>query len=47
MCENCMTYNHPDTIYYKEAKKLQTIGMRATSKVSIYLDTSLSCDTIL
>ena len=28
MCDNAMTYNHPDTIYYKAAKKLLHVGMK-------------------
>jgi len=32
MCNNAMTYNRPDTIYYKEAKRLQHLGIRQLSK---------------
>ncbi|KAH9502628.1 Bromodomain containing protein 7 [Bulinus truncatus] len=32
MCNNAMTYNRPDTIYYKEAKRLLHIGIRQLSK---------------
>jgi len=28
MCDNAMTYNHPDTIYYKAAKKLLHVGLK-------------------
>lgn len=28
MCENAMTYNHSDTIYYKAAKKLLHVGLK-------------------
>jgi len=28
ICTNCMTYNLPDTVYYKTAKKLQQQGQR-------------------
>jgi len=27
ICSNCMVYNKPDTIYYKEAAKLLTFGL--------------------
>ncbi|XP_058799673.1 bromodomain-containing protein 7 isoform X2 [Phymastichus coffea] len=30
MCDNAMTYNHPDTIYYKAAKKLLHVGLKMT-----------------
>ncbi|CAG5133425.1 unnamed protein product, partial [Candidula unifasciata] len=32
MCNNAMTYNRPDTIYYREAKRLLHIGVRQLSK---------------
>ncbi|KAL4233992.1 Bromodomain containing protein 7 [Mactra antiquata] len=32
MCNNAMTYNRPETIYYKEAKKLLQSGMKMMSK---------------
>uniref|UniRef100_A0A0B7B8R6 Bromo domain-containing protein n=1 Tax=Arion vulgaris TaxID=1028688 RepID=A0A0B7B8R6_9EUPU len=32
MCNNAMTYNRQDTIYYKEAKRLLHIGIRQLSK---------------
>ncbi|XP_013402358.1 bromodomain-containing protein 9-like [Lingula anatina] len=32
MLDNAMTYNRPDTIYYKAAKKLQGMGMKMMSK---------------
>ncbi|KAI5718041.1 hypothetical protein M8J77_015237 [Diaphorina citri] len=31
MCGNAMTYNHPDTIYFKSAKKLLHSGLKVTS----------------
>ena len=34
MMNNCMAYNHADTIYHKEAKRLLMIGLKYTSKVS-------------
>jgi bromodomain-containing protein 7/9 len=34
MCGNCMTYNHPETIYFKEAEKMLKTGLRVMSKVS-------------
>ncbi|XP_050524286.1 bromodomain-containing protein 7 [Daktulosphaira vitifoliae] len=30
MCENAMTYNHPETIYYKQAKRLLHAGLKLT-----------------
>lgn len=30
MCENAMTYNQPETIYYKAAKRLLHAGLRLT-----------------
>lgn len=33
MCNNAMTYNRPETIYYREAKKLLSSGMKLMSKV--------------
>lgn len=32
MCKNAMTYNRPETIYYKEAKRLLQSGMKLLSK---------------
>ncbi|XP_074644692.1 bromodomain-containing protein 7-like [Tubulanus polymorphus] len=32
MCENAMTYNRPETIYYKAAKKLLQSGLKILSK---------------
>lgn len=32
MCNNAMTYNRPETIYYREAKKLLSSGMKLMSK---------------
>ncbi|XP_061197403.1 bromodomain-containing protein 7-like [Saccostrea echinata] len=32
MCNNAMTYNRPETIYYREAKKLLSVGMKLMSK---------------
>ncbi|KAJ8302602.1 hypothetical protein KUTeg_018998 [Tegillarca granosa] len=32
MCNNAMTYNRPETIYYKEAKRLLHTGMKLLSK---------------
>ena len=31
MCRNAMTYNRPDTIYYKAAKKLLHAGLKITN----------------
>lgn len=33
MCENAMTYNKPDTIYHKAARKLSHSGMKILSQV--------------
>ncbi|ELT88840.1 hypothetical protein CAPTEDRAFT_99170, partial [Capitella teleta] len=33
MCENAMTYNLPDTVYYKGAQKLMAAGLKMMSKV--------------
>lgn len=30
MCENAMTYNQPETIYYKAAKRLLHAGLKLT-----------------
>ncbi|XP_048762024.1 bromodomain-containing protein 7-like [Ostrea edulis] len=32
MCNNAMTYNRPETIYYREAKRLLSVGMKLMSK---------------
>lgn len=34
MCENCMTYNKPDTIYHHAARKMLDYGLKLLSKVS-------------
>lgn len=31
MCNNAMVYNHPDTIYYKAAKRLLHVGLKMMS----------------
>jgi bromodomain-containing protein 7/9 len=31
MCNNAMVYNHPETIYYKAAKKLLHVGVKMMS----------------
>ena len=48
MCNNAMTYNRPETIYYKEAKRLLQSGIKLLSKVSdiVYLIYT-SCFNIL
>lgn len=33
MCDNCMVYNQPETIFYKEAARLMGIGAKQLSKV--------------
>ena len=35
MCENCMTYNKQDTIYYHAARKLLDFGLKLLSRVSL------------
>ncbi|XP_071957411.1 bromodomain-containing protein 7-like [Antedon mediterranea] len=35
MCENAMTYNRPETIYYKAAKRLLNVGMKIMNKERI------------
>lgn len=35
MCNNCMTYNQPETIYFKAAKKLLAAGQKIMGKVII------------
>uniref|UniRef100_UPI00358E8406 bromodomain-containing protein 9-like n=1 Tax=Myxine glutinosa TaxID=7769 RepID=UPI00358E8406 len=37
MCDNAMTYNRPETIYYKAAKKLLNMGIRLMSKEKLLL----------
>ena len=32
MCENCMTYNKPDTIYYHAARKMLDYGFKLLSR---------------
>lgn len=32
MMNNCITYNHPDTVYHKEAKRLLSVGLRLMSR---------------
>jgi len=43
MCDNCMTYNHPDTIFYKEARRLLSSGLKITTKVNKAV---LSCQPV-
>ena len=38
MCENCMTYNKTDTIYYHAAKKMLDYGLKLLSRVTIILN---------
>ncbi|XP_071443291.1 uncharacterized protein Brd7-9 [Hetaerina americana] len=35
MCNNAMVYNHPDTIYYKAAKRLLHVGLRTMTPEKI------------
>lgn len=32
-----MMYNHPDTVYHKEAKRLLSVGLRHMNRVSCFL----------
>ena len=36
MCNNCCVYNRPETIFYQEAKRLMTMGVKQMSKVWLY-----------
>ena len=35
MCNNAMTYNAPETVYYASAKRLLTTGLQIIAKVSV------------
>lgn len=37
MCDNAMTYNRPDTVYYKLAKKILHAGFKMMSKQAALL----------
>ncbi|XP_032610995.1 LOW QUALITY PROTEIN: bromodomain-containing protein 9-like [Hylobates moloch] len=37
MCDNAMTYNRPDTVYYKLAKKILHAGFKMMSKQAAFL----------
>ncbi|KAL2308069.1 hypothetical protein Nmel_001068 [Mimus melanotis] len=43
MCDNAMTYNRPDTVYYKLAKKILHTGFKMMSKA----DFKLMCDNAM
>ena len=34
MCNNAMTYNAPETVYYASAKRLLTTGLQIIAKVT-------------
>ena len=34
MCNNAMTYNSPETLYYHTAKNLLSVGLKIITKVS-------------
>lgn len=35
MCNNAMTYNAPETVYYASAKRLLTTGLQLIAKVRV------------
>ncbi|XP_055146054.1 LOW QUALITY PROTEIN: bromodomain-containing protein 9-like [Symphalangus syndactylus] len=37
ICDNAMTYNRPDTVYYKSAKKILQAGFKMMSKQAAFL----------
>jgi hypothetical protein len=37
MCENCMTYNKPDTIYHHAARKMLDYGLKLLCKVILII----------
>lgn len=37
MCDNCITYNRPETVYYKESKRLLSIGHKLMSKEKLLM----------
>nr|XP_047909537.1 bromodomain-containing protein 9 isoform X7 [Anser cygnoides] len=44
MCDNAMTYNRPDTVYYKLAKKILHTGFKMMSKAALLGDEDTSVE---
>ena len=42
MCNNCMVYNQPETIFYKEAARIMGMGGKQLSKVNVPIFSSKS-----
>ncbi|XP_078054119.1 bromodomain-containing protein 9 isoform X9 [Mustelus asterias] len=42
MCDNAMTYNRPETVYYKAAKKLLHTGFKMMSKAALLGDEDIT-----
>ncbi|XP_067911729.1 bromodomain-containing protein 9 isoform X3 [Heterodontus francisci] len=42
MCDNAMTYNRPETVYYKAAKKLLHTGFKMMSKAALLGDEDIA-----
>ncbi|KAM7036616.1 bromodomain-containing protein 9 isoform 3-T3 [Passerculus sandwichensis] len=44
MCDNAMTYNRPDTVYYKLAKKILHTGFKMMSKAALLGDEDIAVE---
>ncbi|XP_054847980.1 bromodomain-containing protein 9 isoform X2 [Eublepharis macularius] len=44
MCDNAMTYNRPDTVYYKLAKKILHTGFKMMSKAALLGDEDITVE---
>ena len=42
MCNNCMTYNPEDTVFYQAAKKLLSSGLKLITKVCYSIEGSFA-----